>query len=266
MKKSFKFALVLTVSAAAIMFSGCKELKDITAFNDLVNYYRFITPDDERDLGKYYYAAGQIDEYHKDGDPNTVQFVLPEVNGIPVRGLGYSNFMNSNNINHNSAVIEKIYIPSTVARTNGRYFGNCKRELTVYCSGNSALIMKDLIDNSDGYNHVLYVWSGMYSYFETYLAKLGGGLSVHKGNVAYMFNADDMPNYYATECYYVDYVEYGEKIMRRPPEPVREGYEFEGWYIEPDCQTEWSGNYMVPEPEEGNDYREICLYAKWVKD
>lgn len=52
-------------------------------------------------------------------------------------------------------------------------------------------------------------------------------------------------------------VQFGEKILR-PKDPVREGYELEGWYTDIHLTKEWN---FEEDTVEGN----MSLYAKWVK-
>ena len=68
----------------------------------------------------------------------------------------------------------------------------------------------------------------------------------YKANVSYRLNVQELPQYYQTEYYYVDYVEYVEKIINIPPEPIRNGYTFSGWYTESDCINEWDFDNNTP--------------------
>ena len=58
--------------------------------------------------------------------------------------------------------------------------------------------------------------------------------------------------------YRLDNIESGEAIPK-PPAPEREGYEFTGWYREPECVTVW--NFAeAPIFEEDSEF---VLYAGW---
>ena len=273
-KNIVKFFLISTVLSTIIILSGCKHLEGISVGNDMASYYRFAAPEDDFYENIYsenmpinsgrYYAVGEIDEYHNDGDPNTVQFIAAEINGLPVMSSGYELLMNNSGVSHGSLVLEKIYVPSTLVDTNGGYFRYNRRNLSIYFCGDSAQVLKDIA--AENYNHVLYVPGSMYADFVAYLAGLDNNTVVLcRANVAYMLNSEDMPDYYTTEYYYVDYVEYGEEIVSIPPEPVRKGYIFDGWYKEPECENEWSMTYTIPKPEIGEEFKELRLYAKWIK-
>lgn len=81
------------------------------------------------------------------------------------------------------------------------------------------------------------------------------------------------------EMYWVD--DYDEELITYiPNNPVREGYEFVGWYKEPECITKWDFETdIVPKKEYGGSredyfnysdylqkeyvYKETKLFAKW---
>ena len=57
-------------------------------------------------------------------------------------------------------------------------------------------------------------------------------------------------------------------IEDTPYKPTREGYEFAGWYKEPECETPWNFETdTLPDPEYKEDgeliFIETKLYAKW---
>ena len=61
-----------------------------------------------------------------------------------------------------------------------------------------------------------------------------------------------------------------EKIVNIPSDPIRDGYEFKGWYKEKECINKWDfNNDIVPlkEYDSNNEYifKETSLYAKWER-
>jgi uncharacterized repeat protein (TIGR02543 family) len=46
-------------------------------------------------------------------------------------------------------------------------------------------------------------------------------------------------------------------LIPKPVDPVKEGFDFAGWYTEPDCQTEWDFDADTIEDD-------LILYAKWI--
>ena len=84
--------------------------------------------------------------------------------------------------------------------------------------------------------------------------------------VLYNYNYDNAQNqgYYWLDDGYIN-----ETIKHRPKDPTREGYEFTGWYKEPECVNEWDfdKDIVVEIRNENNRilYYETNLYARWVK-
>ncbi len=109
----------------------------------------------------------------------------------------------------------------------------------------------------------------------------GGGFNVYRSsgneengcclpNVFYDYNYADSPN---GGIYWIDNAEYGAAVDYVPPYPQREGYEFGGWFKEPECINKWDFETdVLPEErteinEDGEEevvYQETKLYAKWV--
>ena len=85
-------------------------------------------------------------------------------------------------------------------------------------------------------------------------------------NVSFLDNFGRDKDFY----YWVDIVNYGEKIENIPEDPESGQFdEFLGWYKEPECINKWDfENDTLPEPiynEEGKElYQETRLYAKWL--
>ncbi len=83
-------------------------------------------------------------------------------------------------------------------------------------------------------------------------------------NVSYFYNYDnsDTINF---KIFFIDDLD-GETIKNIPPNPLREEYEFTGWYKEKECLNKWDfENNIVPSKiydEDGNYiYKETILYA-----
>ncbi len=94
-------------------------------------------------------------------------------------------------------------------------------------------------------------------------------------NVVYRYNYDGA----LQKNYWLD--DYDNEVVKYPPAaPVRDGYEFAGWYKEPECINKWNFETdVVPEkkyseeitildqwPQEQQKYinAPTFLYAKWV--
>ena len=137
--------------------------------------------------------------------------------------------------------------------------------------------------NEDMFNRVKYyeLYSGfsedMSRYFDfydtvylskednTWLNKLESDHEVFEkvryANVIYYYNYDNKTTFFVDDCD-------GTVVNVIPPNPYRKGYEFLGWYKEPECINKWDfENDIVPSKEydENGQYilKEIKLYAKW---
>ena len=73
-------------------------------------------------------------------------------------------------------------------------------------------------------------------------------------NVAYDYNCE------GKEYYYVDYIASGEKIVNVPPKPLREDYQFSGWYkdLELTIEFDFENDTVMLDKDS-----ELRLYAKW---
>ena len=94
---------------------------------------------------------------------------------------------------------------------------------------------------------------------------------IYRANTAFMFNYENgaggmqSPN---EGYYFINEFEEGGLIEPPPYDPTQEGYEFAGWYKEPECINIWNFDRdTLPEAkynEEGEVlYQETRLYAKW---
>ena len=85
-------------------------------------------------------------------------------------------------------------------------------------------------------------------------------------NVSYYYNYEGAKN---GGYYWLDNYDYGSKIEYIPQDPTREGYNFGGWYKEPECLTKWDFESdalpTIKTDGEGNAiYQETKLFAKWI--
>ena len=93
-----------------------------------------------------------------------------------------------------------------------------------------------------------------------------GSINVYKANTTYLFNYEGSPN---EDVFFINNFERGGLIEDVPYKPTREGYEFGGWYKEPECINKWNFDLdTLPVPEYDSDgeliFNETKLYAKWI--
>lgn len=80
-------------------------------------------------------------------------------------------------------------------------------------------------------------------------------------NIEFYYNIDSAP----CKMYWIDY-EKDQTLIFEPPVPYVEGYEFLGWYKEPECINKWHFDKdMIDESIDVENMVELKLYAKWNK-
>ena len=158
-----------------------------------------------------------------------------------------------------SEKLEKVYVTSSIYIVSGSFRNS--PNLTKVASMVGAFIVstnqtiKTYVSNKE-YNDLSP--NGLYYY------------AFDKANVSYFYNYESEVN---DGYYWIDDWDYGGKIEFIPPEPIREGYTFGGWFKEPECINKWDFETdVLPEErteinEDGEEeviYQETKLYAKWV--
>jgi hypothetical protein len=85
---------------------------------------------------------------------------------------------------------------------------------------------------------------------------MGGGTSRRfaPANTTYYLNYDTEINH---SVHWLDDIDDGEFIEFYPPDPVRVGYQFSGWFIEPEAINEWifAKDTVIDSQQ---------LFAKWI--
>jgi len=82
------------------------------------------------------------------------------------------------------------------------------------------------------------------------------GDNVLRPNIIYFYNYHEAPN---QGYFWFDHIT-ESSIYLRPPLPTRQGYVFQGWYLEPQGVTQW--NSQMPRSAD----EKIRLYAKWQSE
>lgn len=215
--------------------------------------------------GDFMYTHSDSDEGHcriiglsEEGKQKETIVFPAVIDGYIVDGLGASWTYGKSSGEIIIINAKKIYFPSdyTIFAPLNLESNPNKEEIKVY------IIEKDFIDyyihfslESMGWNNLFVtetVYDTFYSEYDEDIMKL------EKANV--MYYVDDEP-YFIDDCD-------GIFINVIPPIPSKEGYEFIGWFKEPECLNEWYFEIDLIDKkeydEEGNYiFKEAKIYAKW---
>ena len=114
--------------------------------------------------------------------------------------------------------------------------------------------------NLDSVHGKIYIYKSLYEKALEDLQQSGTtnpwyGEKIFPANIAFLnnYSMDINGGYYR-----LDNLEAGNKISQ-PPSPVREGFEFTGWFTEAHCSNIWNFDIAI-EIENGDEFR---LYAGW---
>lgn len=241
-------------------------------------FYKTSPPDwEDRAVGdfnvRFYKDYCEIDGTTEEGSSKRF-LVIPEyIDGVRVESLGKYNPLIMWGGSHHlmfpqimSETIEKVYFESALKKKHPYSFSRPLPKLRkVLYPGFEE---EGYEFRNGGYN--LYFPKRIYEN-----GKLGDGwLSKFPANVSYYYNYEDAKN---EGYFWIDDCDYGSKIEFIPKDPVRDGYEFSGWYKEAECVNEWDFDAdTLPdekkelkedsygEVEEVTVYQETILYAKWT--
>lgn len=187
-----------------------------------------------------------------------------QIRGLPVRslyqmqGCGYRGNLKSENL-------KKLFMPKT--NFYGRQF-ICEKLEKIILYNYTENFLHELSYFKSSQKIKLYVSSQYILPDNQQITSelfLGDGIKAYAANVSYMCNYESAPNY---GYYFIDDCDYSSVINFVPPEPVRFGYSFGGWYREPECETVWNFETdTLPQARVDGDiecYTETKLYAKWI--
>lgn len=234
MKKSLMGVILLML----FLCSGCiltKIDQSIVYLEDDTFHCKEITADEA--------AVGDI----KGEERKSYYFIPEKIADHTITQLGYPGvyYIGSGAL---SASAEKIYVPSTVEKCFKDYLEYVKYDEFSFLYCGKVFDLNHLC----GFNNDIYVPKEQYSEFEAVFT--GKKEHLKMANIAYDYN------YEGKEYYYVDYIASGKKIVNIPPKPLREDYQFSGWYkdLELTIEFDFENDTVMLD----ND-SELRLYAKW---
>lgn len=81
---------------------------------------------------------------------------------------------------------------------------------------------------------------------------------LHVANLTYNYNYEGSPN---RGIHFLDDLDEGERVIVKPPNPQRDGYKFDGWYLNSDCTEIFDLDTYERKSDDGL----IVLFANWIK-
>lgn len=243
MKKMF---IIVSLIILFLCLTGCKTKNDLETHEDF-KYYLF------DDIAYIY----ELSEEGKTKDA----IIFPSIIENYKTGLGVNfGIMIPNKVILESNNIASIYFNSDIIidtyMNNAVYFSITDIEnIRIFLPNTSHLIYEVESRWND-----LYYSNEFYNKNKDIVTNLDGKIA----NVSYYYNCEK-----EFETFFIDDVD-GDKIKNMLPVPQREGYEFIGWYKEPECINEWDFDNDIVDSKIYSDdgeylYKETKLYAKWEK-
>lgn len=201
----------------------------------------------ETDYFKYYTSVGAGRRQYvcikglTDKGKELEYVVFPEsIDGIPVTKIA---------INTSDSKAKKAYISTSIISLHVPYWTTVSKEPV------------KLIDQRFTYsleNSINTPWTYVSEYAEKVLVEKFNNFYLI-ANLCYLYNYEDSPN---GGQWFVDDLDEGERIGYMPPDPVREGYKFTGWFTDKECPKSFDLDGYAYDPADGN----ISLYAGWTAE
>ncbi len=252
MKRFISYVVGIILAFGVVTLCGCTPIEcNFPEISDPYEYEDYVC--ELWNEGDEEYEHIRIIGLTEQGKTKKELLVPEEINGVPVKYLGYKWMMRSGG-EFFSGNIEKLFLTKT--------YGS--REQFFHTSGHIYATEAEIYLNLIGvdYTKIRLAEREWKRYYEinNFSSEVDKELCV---NVIYYKNDG------SDKISFVDDYD-GGKITFMPPEPKREGYEFAGWYREEECINEWDFVVdEVPEKEYGEDgeykLKETSLFAKWVK-
>lgn len=243
-------SLVFVLSSFAFCAMGCKIFTDLEVYRD--GFFKYIVVEESGNVSnKNNNEAIAIIGFTGSGMQQEVIDFPREIDGKPVRYISYRDisYFSEAYYELESSNLKKVYIHENIEHVyRDAFSGITDRD-------NLEIMFCAPKDPFEIFAERIYLDSKVYLYKSVYDSTIFSGSNMCVANVVFLDNYSIVVN----DSYYsMDNVKTGEKIVV-PPIPARNGYEFTGWYTEPECINAWNFE-VVPTIEENAEFR---LYAGW---
>ena len=255
MKRFISYVVGIILAFGVVTLCGCTPIKcNFPERPEPYEYGDFIYEhwyENQEEFKEYEHIS--IIGLTEQGQTKKELLIPEEINGAPVKYLGYRLYLN---------IIGELFSSNTEKLFLTKTYGS--HEWFFHTSGHIYATEAEIYFNLEGVDYTKIrlaerEWNRYYE-INNFSSEVDKNLCV---NVIYYKNDG------SDKISFVDDYD-GGKITFMPPEPKREGYEFAGWYREEECINEWDFAVdEVPEKEYGEDdeynFKETSLFAKWVK-
>lgn len=273
MKKVFKFITIMYVTMAIVVLSFI-----------LAIFSRCTKMNKSFESGNFIYCirngSANIRALTKLGKEQKYLVIPKIIDGRQVVSIKEQFYFVLPRCHFDSENVEKIYISHFIS-INESAFDSCLILRKIMLISNEAIP----ICFYGNENFMLFLPMELYRNIEKEKVNYSSG--VRPANVSFMYNYENATN---KGYYWADDIENGEKIELIPESPTREGYTFDGWYKESECNNKWifekdtvekvsleptqddsdknaSNISKEPDVEEIlENFKETRLYAKWIMD
>lgn len=245
------FLFITVIATLAFSFSGC-----MSEYN--VNYNRIFETEYFKCINYEGEDTVTILELTDKGKEQETLIIPYYINGMKVTQIG-GEIIGKSSLPRPTYYIEseklkKVYVLAEISYYSDGAFSFVDDDLVIIALTDSTNICVygqafswDISSNEEISKHIFvpdYNYVNRYNW--TNYAK-----SIGVANIAYHLSIDENEKYY-----WIDNTN-KDGLYVFPEEPQREGYVFDGWYLEAECVNLWDGTYTNAETLTLN------LYAKW---
>jgi len=276
-KKINFIIIVIVVFTFTLLLTSCNNKKGDLDNPLIYGDYKYIilTDNNDQDYVDILYLSEE--------GVNKKELVIPtEIDGVPVKALGYKCSYTYGRGDIVSLALEKIFITENIS-INSNYMFHYSNDYEDDLYKKIIYIPTDIEEsdtNIDNAVIALGTYSDLYFYSEDASKTIVMTDRLYSyckrdANLQYNYNYDGSPN---NGVYWLD--DYDDEVISYiPPIPERAGYEFTGWYKDSECINEWDfSSDMIPKKDMTEErlqtelymqitynYQKTELYAKWER-
>lgn len=243
--KSSLLIIFIAVFAVILTFILGKNILNIKYIVREEGYYKYLVLTSHNEIFEKKDDPVAIVGFTKEGYKQDYLHIPKEINGHPVKYIGFDETVGGKRINHPfiGSGIKKLYVYDNIEYIEDVL--NCEDVDLMLCR-----------DNINFKSFVHYFFNDVYVDQTVYNSLQNNVSWLKTANVSFMNN---LPSEGNDTNYSIENIAEGEKI-NMPPEPICEGYNFTGWYTEPECIKKFDFS-ISPTIEDNKIFR---LYAGWT--